>query len=683
MMFTTEMVHLTAVVMKDRSELVAKSLLDLGVVQFNRLADVEPDLSSRLHEASVDERWTAVAETRTRVEHLLRMGGLEPPRTIASAGDASEKPAPVADVELDEVNARLDRLAKEVERYRGRQAELQRQINRLSDVWRALAAVGEGGAVAGLGRIREEQHRFLDVRYGRLPADRFERADREVGRLSGLVLSVGTGGGEERVVVVAMKRNASEVGDALEAAGFRREDLPAAPELGGVNALEEADERIARLESEQSEQSARIASTISDRRDALEREWRDLRVVELLLSIRRESSESSHAAVFSGWVPARSRERAEEAVRSAADGACYLEWHTAAEVRAATGSRMQVPVELRNPRFLKPFQMLVTNYGVPEYGTVDPTPLVAIAYLLMFGLMFGDAGHGLVLVVLGLVGSRLLSTRGMRQLSKLLTWCGGASIAMGVLFGAYFGYALLPPLWFDYHGVVAGHPGGGAVNNLLDILTMTVYFGVAVIGAGLVLNWVNRIRRRDWFELVFSKEGIFGGVIYAAGVWVAAGFARTGFEALPDLSVAGPVILVAAAALFFRFPLEAARARGAGLRPVSPAMWVMGWVIELLEIFSGYLANTLSFMRVAGLGIAHVMLMVAFFQIARMISPSGASIGSIVVLVAGNALVIALEGLSAGIQSLRLNYYEFFSRYFVPTGSEYRPISLHTRSQGG
>ena len=143
------------------------------------------------------------------------------------------------------------------------------------------------------------------------------------------------------------------------------------------------------------------------------------------------------------------------------------------------------------------------------------------------------------------------------------------------------------------------------------------------------------------------------------------------------------MILVAAVALFFRFPLEAARARGAGLRPVSPAMWVMGWVIELLEIFSGYLANTLSFMRVAGLGIAHVMLMVAFFQIARMISPSGASIGSIVVLVAGNALVIALEGLSAGIQSLRLNYYEFFSRYFVPTGSEYRPISLHTRSQGG
>ena len=105
-------------------------------------------------------------------------------------------------------------------------------------------------------------------------------------------------------------------------------------------------------------------------------------------------------------------------------------------------------------------------------------------------------------------------------------------------------------------------------------------------------------------------------------------------------------------------------------------MWVMDWVIELLEVFSGYLANTLSFMRVAGLGIAHVMLMVAFFQIAQMVSPEGVSVLSVLVLIAGNTLVIALEGLSAGIQSLRLNYYEFFSKYFVPTGSLYRPVSL-------
>ena len=108
----------------------------------------------------------------------------------------------------------------------------------------------------------------------------------------------------------------------------------------------------------------------------------------------------------------------------------------------------------------------------------------------------------------------------------------------------------------------------------------------------------------------------------------------------------------------------------------------MSLITSMLEIFTGYLANTLSFMRVAGLGIAHVSLMMAFFQIAGMVArPSGSfSLFSYLILIAGNVLVILLEGLSAGIQSLRLNYYEFFSKYFSGTGKAYEPVSLHSRT---
>lgn len=106
--------------------------------------------------------------------------------------------------------------------------------------------------------------------------------------------------------------------------------------------------------------------------------------------------------------------------------------------------------------------------------------------------------------------------------------------------------------------------------------------------------------------------------------------------------------------------------------------FIMEWLVELLEVFSGYLANTLSFMRVAGLGIAHVSLMVAFFQIAGMVAGEDGHYGvaSIAVLIVGNALVIGLEGLSAGIQSLRLNYYEFFSKFFSGGGDAYEPVKL-------
>jgi V/A-type H+-transporting ATPase subunit I len=105
--------------------------------------------------------------------------------------------------------------------------------------------------------------------------------------------------------------------------------------------------------------------------------------------------------------------------------------------------------------------------------------------------------------------------------------------------------------------------------------------------------------------------------------------------------------------------------------------FLMGWIVELLEIFSGYLSNTLSFMRVAGLGMAHVCLMISFFTMAQRTS----GIASVVIMVLGNMLVIGLEGLCAGIQALRLNYYEFFAKFFHGTGELYTPVSLNSSNK--
>jgi V/A-type H+-transporting ATPase subunit I len=672
MMFTSRMVHLTAIVMKNHGEAVARELLKVGVVHFNRLGEIVPSLGARLREASVADRRSALAETRQRIEVLLRLGGLPAPSAVfvETASDSAD---------TDSIGSKLDRLARDVEQYRNRQAEIQQEIHRVGEVRRQLAALPSDTAGAVSKEISQrDHHSFLQFQFGRLPASEFPAADRELIRFSAILLEVADDRSDKMVLVVGMKRNSAEVATVLDRHGFRKGDLPKLPEDADHSALEQTDERLARLRSEQAEQEANVSAVIARQRDELERDWRRIRVVELLLSIRGTTSETEHATVFTGWVPLRQQSRVDAAIQAVTAGECCLEWHSADEMQDAGAA--PPPVELQNPRILRPFQMLVTNYGIPEYGTIDPTPLVAIAYLLMFGLMFGDAGHGLVLVLLGLMGRRIVHTPTMQQLARLLMWCGGASIVTGVLFGAYFGFELLPPLWFDYHGVVAGHAQGGAVNNLLDILSLTVYLGIAVISTGLVLNWINLVAKRDWRTLLFDKAGVLGGAMYGTGVLIAVRFARSGFRELGGSNV--PILVIASCALlmFARFPVEHVAARREGRTPhVGPGMWLMEWIIELLEAFSGYLANTLSFMRVAGLGIAHVMLMVAFYQIARMITPVGWSVPAVLVLVAGNALVIALEGLSAGIQSLRLNYYEFFSKYFTPTGAKYRPIAMTTQ----
>jgi len=329
--------------------------------------------------------------------------------------------------------------------------------------------------------------------------------------------------------------------------------------------------------------------------------------------------------------------------------------------------------------------MLVSNFGIPRYGTIDPTPFVMPIYLAMFGLMFADLGQGLILVALGMLGVSFLRRRadrqGYYQLSWLIVWCGLSSIFFGLLFGSVFGLVLFRPLWFDFHGIIAGHQASGStVRDVYDVLGITIYFGIAVIAIGLLFNWVNIIRAREWMELLFNKGGILGGWIYAGGVYTAFYFVSRDYSRFPSATSLFLLVGLPAILLFLKEPCHYFRHEGGSLDerrgPATAALdALMKWAVELLEIFSGYLSNTLSFMRVAGLGIAHVCLMISFFALAEMTS----GVASILILVLGNVLVIALEGLSAGIQALRLSYYEFFTKFFHGTGKLYMPISLDSK----
>jgi V/A-type H+-transporting ATPase subunit I len=159
-----------------------------------------------------------------------------------------------------------------------------------------------------------------------------------------------------------------------------------------------------------------------------------------------------------------------------------------------------------------------------------------------------------------------------------------------------------------------------------------------------------------------------------------------GYRSLPDVSVIFWLVGLPALMLFMKAPLRFVRLKTRGAEKrfslLTPIDFGMEWVVELLEVFAGYLSNTLSFMRVAGLGIAHVSLMVSFFELARMAqeaSSSQVSIWAILILVVGNVIVIGLEGLTAGIQALRLNYYEFFTKFFRGSGEVFSPVSLTSR----
>jgi V/A-type H+-transporting ATPase subunit I len=578
-------------------------------------------------------------------------------------------------VDLEETNKVLDSLAASVQKIRDRQNARQQEILRLEDIQRQLEMFGNLGEVAEA----RSQYSYLSIQTGSIRKgllDSFEQALQEIPNVT---MQIGVQENQILVLLITMKRDEGTVDRILDKFGWSDVHLPR--ELSGKKdqVQQELEQKLGAAREEQEKLQSQVNTLIREKLENLKALWSNLRLNELYTRVQSFFSRTASTVIFSGWLPSGKRAELTAAIKRVTDGHCYLEWHRGREVSREHPA--SVPVQMHNPKFLSPFQMLVTNYSVPEYGTIDPTPLVAVAYLIMFGLMFGDAGHGVVLLVLGTLGSLLYrgGRSGVRNLFRLIAYCGGAAVIAGVLFGSYFGMQWFAPLWFDYHGVVAGHEGGGLVTDIYGILVVTIYFGIAVIALGLTLNWINCVAKRRWFRLLFDKGGLIGGWIYAAGVYAAMYFVRHDYRELPDLDLLilllGVPVLLLTLKPVLEYLLHKPRKSFTLLTPLD---FFMEWIVEILEIFSGYLANTLSFMRVAGLGIAHASLMMAFFSIAGMVggASGGYGVGSYLVLIAGNALVIGLEGLSAGIQSLRLNYYEFFSKYFSGSGRAYAPVSL-------
>jgi len=667
------MQQVVAVVLDHHADAVTKELLRLGLLHFVGITEVDRNVGSQVEAVTPKVAEAGIAEIRRRIEGFLAVVKEQPP----SGEDL--KVEDLKAVELEQTNKVLDTLAASVQEIRDRQSARQQEVLKLEDIQRQLQMFGN------LSEVMEarSQYSYLSVQTGSIRASLLEPFEQALAEVPNVVMEVGVQENQTLLLLITMKRDEGLVNRILDKFSWTDVHLPR--ELSGKKdqVQEELDNKLRLLKEEQEELKTQVESLVRDKLPSLKQMWSNLRLNELYARVQSFFSKTARTVIFSGWLPADKRSVLTEAVRRVTENRCYLEWHGGREVSKEHPA--SVPVQMHNPEFLSPFQMLVTNYSVPEYGTVDPTPLVAVAYLIMFGLMFGDAGHGAVLLVLGLLGSLLYkgARSGVRNLLRLIAYCGGAAVVTGILFGSYFGMQWFPPLWFDYHGVVAGNGGGGLVTDIYGILVITIYFGIAVIALGLVLNWVNCLAKRRWFRLIFDKGGLIGGWIYAAGVYAAMYFVRHDYRQLPDANLLILLIGIPVLLLTLKPVLEyLLRKPRKPFTLFTPVDFFMEWIVEILEIFSGYLANTLSFMRVAGLGIAHVSLMIAFFSIAGMIGgPAGNfTVGSYLVVIAGNILVIALEGLSAGIQSLRLNYYEFFSKYFSGSGRAYAPVTLKKNS---
>lgn len=335
------------------------------------------------------------------------------------------------------------------------------------------------------------------------------------------------------------------------------------------------------------------------------------------------------------------------------------------EVRPARSDhRIMPPTKLKNSWFSKPFAMFVEMYGLPRYGDLDPTPFVAITYTLLFGIMFADLGQGLALALFGWLMYRWKKMR----LGQIGIRVGISAAIFGLLEGSLFGNEeILLHFYTDVLGWADKPFHVMSSEFTMTLLMFALFVGAALIMISMLLNIFRSWKNHNIAEMLFSHNGLAGFLFYSF-ILTSASLMLVGGPNLFNpflliLFMGIPLILI-----FLKEPLH----RVLHHEPMFPdgfGGFFTEAFFELFEILLSYITNTMSFLRVGGFVLSHAGMMLVVSSIMAMVGNA-----SLVVAILGNIFVMGLEGLIVGIQVLRLEFYEMFSRYYEGDGIAFQSI---------
>lgn len=380
--------------------------------------------------------------------------------------------------------------------------------------------------------------------------------------------------------------------------------------------------------------------------------------------IRRYAARYGESFILTGWVPADR----EKLVRSVLDkfGTVKYAFDDAADPEVIPHSP---PVQLTNQKLWKPFEFLVNVYGLPSYDEMDPTVIVAITFTLFFGVMFADLGQGLCVALIGW----FLWKKKNSGLGAVMVPCGIASAVVGTAFGSVFGFEdALNPLYKAVFGLPTKPIS--VMEETGAVVDVAIGLGMSMVILAILSNTVSCLKRGRYTNGLFGPNGLAGLVFYSSVIF---GF---GGELLNKWHIVSPlfILLCIVLPLLLMMFREVLGAILEGKKDWKPASWlemIMQNFFEVFEFVLSYVTNTISFCRIGAYVLVHAGMMLVVFTLA-----GNNGIMSAVIIIVGNIFVIALEGLLSGIQALRLDFYEMFSRFYDGSGRPFKPVIVGQES---
>ncbi len=480
--------------------------------------------------------------------------------------------------------------------------------------------------------IHATQHTFMTI--GTVPETQYQLLLSESLTVDAVVESIGTKKDLRTVFVAAHKEQTEEVLTVLRAAGFVDANLS----VSGTIRLEQ--ERLRREIKQTDEQTQHIESSLkelSQKVPELQTLYDCCSVAKQRAALALESGRTGRTFYLTGWVRERQADKLALQLHSLSD-AIAVEFPQPNEGEIP-------PTAMQNSKLLKPFESITEMYSAPSPYEADPTFMMAPFFLCFFGMMVSDAAYGIILTVVSLLILKKTKAKGMMgQILSVVAIGGIATLIWGVILGSWFGEALLPSLWFN------------PLKEPIKMLLLCLGLGLIHISFGVFMKAWALIKQRKFLAVIFDCGFVLCVLWGAVAAFVGVSFGLN-------------IVLVGVIGML----LTAGRDRkGIAKKFIGGFSAVYG--------LSSYLSDVLSYSRLFGMGIATGVIAMVFNTIAGMLM--GGILGTIlgvVVLVIGHTFNIAINALGAFVHASRLQYIEFYNKFYEGGGRVFAPYTFKTK----
>jgi V/A-type H+-transporting ATPase subunit I len=489
---------------------------------------------------------------------------------------------------------------------------------------------------------------------GLIPIGRFRHVQENIGELGGAIQQIATADNRYACLVACLKESLGDVQKLLRSAEF--EQVSFAPRTGTVAEL--IHEHTEKLNDQQKQLQNHIETAAALAKNLLKLEILHDHYENLLNreQTRGAAPSTQRTVLLEGWVKEKDYKRLEKTVsRFAASSLSRVE----------PAEDEQIPVEIENKNYVRPFEVITRLYGMPQHFEVDPTVFLAPFFAVFFALCLTDAGYGLVIVVL--MALFIKKIQGDKKLMYLLGICSAVTIVAGALTGGWFGDAIQQFLhgqsegtgltalrrrimWFD------------PLEKPMNFFFLAIVLGYVQILTGLAIAFVHNLRQKQYIAALCNQ---LTWLIILNSVAIAL---LSYFKVVPAAigSFFGKLALVPAVAILLFSHREGS--------------WVSRIGMGMYNLFSGifFLGDVLSYLRLMALGMVTAGLAMATNVIAKIAHDIPYGIGvvaMVLVLIAGHSFNMAINALGAFVHTLRLQYVEFFPKFLVGGGRSFEPLS--------